>query len=237
MRLFSVTAAALLLLQGGYPTDAWMSTSKPLSTTKRPSSTAIFNVPPPSVDDVEAFKKFASKQPPPASFFELQQDCIRSAKLAIKDGYQLLEVEFPPLPANVLELDDVSAYDVAQANLNMALEFAKGFSNGDQKQNVAILFPDESEAKIAIEKLTGKRDALPTTEIEAGITVSSLRRTEEGDDRIIKVSLNKKGTLLTCGVPTIFLVVLPRRWISRLSLYPLTKYSSFNSFFLPISII
>jgi hypothetical protein len=208
MRLFSVTAAALLLLQGGYPTDAWMSTSKPLSTTKRPSSTAIFNVPPPSLDDVEAFKKFASKQPPPASFFELQQDCIRSAKLAIKDGHQLLEVEFPPLPANVLELDDVSAYDVAQANLNMAVDFAKGFSNADQNQNVAILFPDESEAKIAIEKLTGKRDSLPTTQIEAGITISSLRRTEEGDERFIKVSLTKYEALVWLQP------ILPRRWIS-----------------------
>ena len=148
------------------------------------TGTALFNVPPPSTDDKEAFKKFADKQPAPASFFELQQDCIRSVELAIKDGIQLMEVEFPPLPANVLELDDVSAYDVAQANLKLALEFAKGFS---AEKNVALLFPDESEAKIAVEKLTGKDEVGPITEYEAGITISSLRRSDEGDDRILKV--------------------------------------------------
>ena len=44
------------------------------------TGTALFNVPPPSTDDKEAFKKFADKQPAPASFFELQQDCIRSVE-------------------------------------------------------------------------------------------------------------------------------------------------------------
>jgi hypothetical protein len=146
----------------------------------------LFNVPPPSQEDTVAFKEYASKQPPPSSFFELQQDAIRSVKMAMKDGLQLLEVEFPPLPANVLELDDVSAYDVASANLKLALEFARGFSS---ERNVAILFPDESEAAIAIERLTGKDDDyISSLEIEAGITISSLRRTEEGDDRTFKVS-------------------------------------------------
>ena len=93
---------------------------------------------------------------------------------------------FPPLPANVLELDDVSAYDVAQANLKLALEFAKGYS---ADKNVAILFPDESEAKIAVEKLTGKDDIGTITEYEAGIRISSLRRSEEGDERILKVNI------------------------------------------------
>ena len=170
---------------------AWSSVK--LSKTILPSTTALFNVPPPSQDDTVAFKEFASKQPPPASFFELQQDCIRSAEIAIKHGIELLEVEFPPLPANVLELDDVSAYDVAQANLKLALEFAKGFSSS---KNVAILFPDESEAAIAIEKLTGKDDAPSTTEVEAGITISSLRRSEEGDDRAFKV----RNAVMLCVV-------------------------------------
>ena len=78
---------------------------------------------------------------------------------------------FPPLPANVLELDGVSAYDVASANLKLALDSSKGFSS---KINVAILFPDESEAAIVIERLAGKDDSSPTMEIEAGITISSL---------------------------------------------------------------
>lgn len=158
--------------------------------------TQLFNVPPPPTTDKAAFKAFADKQAPPASFFELQQDCIRSAKLAIDDGLLLMEVEFPPLPANVLELDDVSAYDVASANLNLALEFAKGFtttifdenSPSGRIRNVAIMLPDEDEARIAIERLTGKRDAYiaPTVQVERGITISSLRRSDETDDRIIK---------------------------------------------------
>lgn len=160
-------------------------------------NTVLFNVPPPSEADTEAFKEYISKQSPPASFFELQQDCIRSTKLAINDGHQLLEVEFPPLPAKVLELDDVSAYEVAQATLKLAVEFAKGFlvtaaAEEDDKasssiKNIAILFPDESEARIAIEKLTGKDEVEPTTQVEAGVTISSLRRSEEGDDRVVKV--------------------------------------------------
>ena len=119
------------------------------------ATTRLFNVPPPSREDVVAYKAYASKQAPPASFFELQQDCIRSAKMAIEDGIDLLEVEFPPLPANVLEMDDVSAYAVMQANLNLAMDFAKGFSVAGN--NVAILLPDESEAKIAVEQVPFRR--------------------------------------------------------------------------------
>ena len=147
------------------------------------SSTTLFNVPPPSKEDTVAFKEYASKQSPPASFFELQQDCIRSAKMAIDDGIDLLEVEFPPLPASVLELDDVSAYDVAQANLKLAVEFARGFS---KEKNIGILLPDEDEARISIEALTGNDDTLPTAQLEAGITISSLRSSAEDDDRIFK---------------------------------------------------
>jgi hypothetical protein len=163
--------------------SAWTTASSP--SVGRRTSTKLFNVPPPSQEDTVAFKDYASKQPPPSSFFELQQDCIRSAKLAIKNGIELLEVEFPPLPANVLELDDVSAYDVANANLKQAMDFARGFTDGGK--NVAILFPDEDEARINIEALTGDDNTLPTAKVESGITVSSLRRSEEGDDRFFKV--------------------------------------------------
>jgi hypothetical protein len=102
-----------------------------------------------------------------------------------------MEVEFPPLPASVLELDDVSAYDVAQANLRLAVDFAKALVKSNAKASqVAILLPDESEARIAIEKATGRQNVKePAVEIEPGVTVSSLRRSEEGDDRILKVSV------------------------------------------------
>jgi hypothetical protein len=174
---------ALLLSTGSAFSPSKANSKKKLETTTT-TTTTLFNVPPPSIDDKEAFKAFSNRQPAPASFFELQKDCIRSTKLAIRDGFQLLEVEFPPLPANILDLDDVSAYDVAIANLKLAVEYARGFS---ADKNVAIMFPDESEACIAVEKLTGKEDVGVTTDVEAGITISSLRRSEEGDDRIIKV--------------------------------------------------
>jgi hypothetical protein len=199
--------AFALLLSVSTSVHAWVpSSSSSFSSTTTSASTLsttrLFNVPPPSTSDKVAFQEYASKQSPPASFFELQQDCIRAAKLAIDDGLTLLEVEFPPLPANVLEMDDVSAYDVASANLNLALEFSKGFTTAnndvddaaDKKksqtiQNVAIMLPDEDEARIAIERMTGKKDTYiaPTTQMEKGITISSLKRSEEGDDRILKV--------------------------------------------------
>jgi len=177
--------------------DAW-TISLPSSISSRSSqgsTTARCNVPPPSVNDVEAYKEYANKQAPPASFFELQQDCVKAAQLALRDGHKLLEVEFPPLPANVLEMDDVSAYEISNANLNLAIDFAKGIMSatatnaGDESKKdiaykkIAIMLPDEDEAKIATEKmLGGSKNPYP------GITVSSLRQSEEGDERIFKVS-------------------------------------------------
>lgn len=143
------------------------------------------------MEDTVAYRAYASKQSPPASFFELQQDCIRSAKLAIADGFDLIEVEFPPLPANVLELDDVSAYDVAQANLKLAVDFAKGFTVEGQK--VAILLPDEDEARIAMEQYTGIDDnPIARQEVAPGITLASIRQSKEGDERLLKVRVKQK---------------------------------------------
>lgn len=163
--------------------SAFTSSSPTFAT--RPSAvsrTRLNNVPPPSEDDAEAFREYASKQPPPASFFELQQDCVRATRMAIKDGHRLLEVEFPPLPAQILEMEDVSAYNVVQANLNLALDYSKGLlaaMEGSVKK-VVLMLPDEAEVGIAIEKVVGSRDPYP------GITVSSLRCPDPSDDRIVK---------------------------------------------------
>lgn len=173
--------------------NAFSPSSIPQQQHSSSSSTKLFNIPPPSVDDKEAFKAYADKQSAPASFFELQSDCLRSTQLAIRDGYDLLEIEFPPLPANVLELDDVSAYDVAQANLKLALDLARGFVKTSEEgvdPKISIMFPDESEAKIGVESLTGQEDVGVITELEPGICISSLRRSEEGDDRILKVRIH-----------------------------------------------
>jgi hypothetical protein len=89
----------------------------------------------------------------------------------------LVDLQFPPLPANVLELDDVSAYDVSNANLKLAIDFAKSFA---PEQKVAILFPDEAEANIGVDNIGG------TTAPHPGVIISSLRKSEEGDDRLLK---------------------------------------------------
>ena len=47
----------------------------------------------------DADLKEADKTPPPSTFFECTLQAYNSAAAAIKDGYKLLEVEFPPLPA------------------------------------------------------------------------------------------------------------------------------------------
>ena len=96
-------------------------------------STRLYNIPPPSEEDAVATKLYADKEAPPASFYELQINSSRAARLAMRDGHQLIEVEFPPLPANVLEMDDVSAYDVAQANLKLAIDFSKFFAQDGKK--------------------------------------------------------------------------------------------------------
>lgn len=172
----------LALLSLVVSSSAWVAVKPVPGTASR-----LYNVPPPSVEDADAYKAYADKQAPPASFFELQQDCVKAAQLALKDGNKLLEVEFPPLPANVLEMDDVSAYEISNANLNLALEFAKGVmaaTKGDDDKSikkVAILFPDEAETEIATEKmLGGSRNPYP------GITVAALRQSDEGDERLIK---------------------------------------------------
>ena len=171
---------SLLAVLGISSSLAWVA---PQRTPMRPTATSLYNVPPPSEQDVVAFKEFASKQPPPASFYELQQDCVRATRLARKDGHKLLEVEFPPLPAAVLEMDDVSAYDIVEANVKLAIDFAKGLLAADQDENapkkIAILVPDEAERDFVVEK-TGSANPYP------GIMLASMRQSDPDDVAAIK---------------------------------------------------
>jgi Domain of unknown function (DUF1995) len=145
----------------------------------------LYNIPPPSEANTAEFTAYASRQSPPASFYELQQDCVRAVRLARKDGHKLLEVEYPPLPANILEMDDVSTYDVLQANLKLVMDFSKGLLAADNEDSTAkikkiyVLLPDEAEANFAIEKL-GSANPYP------GVVVSSIRQVDPNDDRMFK---------------------------------------------------
>ncbi|CAM9590063.1 unnamed protein product [Discosporangium mesarthrocarpum] len=93
-------------------------------------------------------------EPAPATF----EQCIRQAQsavgLAMADGYNLLEVEFPPLSADFLEDAGSSAYDVSSANVRLAGRFARSFA-ADGK-NVAVMLPDEAELERAVDDEGGE---------------------------------------------------------------------------------
>jgi hypothetical protein len=136
-----------------------------------PPRVVLFDVPPPAEGTIE-FTEYASKLSPPQSFYELQQDSIRATRLARKDGHKLLEVEFPPLPANVLEMDDVSTYDVLRANLRLVVDYAKGLlASDDSAAKIAVLLPDQAEVDFAVEKL-GTANPVP------GVSVVSIRQSD-----------------------------------------------------------
>jgi hypothetical protein len=95
------------------------------------------------------------------------------------------------LPAQVLEMDDVSAYDVAEANFKLALDFAKAFAAKSKTQedtttenkiptNIAILFPDEAEMNIALDNTVTSPTPFP------GVQISSLRSSDPRDTRFFK---------------------------------------------------
>jgi hypothetical protein len=170
------------------PTAAWTSHSASpvrsvgsISSSRKtaPTHSRLYNVPPPSEESIADFTEYASKQKPPASFFELQKDCVRALRLARKDGHKLLEVEFPPLPAAVLEMDDVSAYEVAAANLNLAIDTCKGLLQSDDINKIAIVLPDEAELDIATVSV-GTDTPYP------GVSLTSLRLSDPDDKRIFK---------------------------------------------------
>jgi hypothetical protein len=195
---FSLAHCILLSLVAAAPTAAWTSSQSAGLASRKTApnhqhqyrqhqhrqhqhrqNTRLYNVPPPSEESVAEFKLFADKQPPPASFFELQKECVRAIRLARQDGHKLLEVEFPPLPAAVLEMDDVSAYEVAAANLNLAIDTCKGLLQSDDVNKIAIVLPDEAELDIATVSV-GTDTPYP------GVSLTSLRMSDPDDKRIFK---------------------------------------------------
>lgn len=102
-------------------------------------------------------------EPAPSTFVQ----CITSAQLAatkaFSAGNTLVEVEFPPLPTDMLEMAEVSAYDVSKANVDLAVNFAKRFAAKGKR--VAILFPDEAEAERAIEEM-GAAEPAPLVSLQ-----------------------------------------------------------------------
>ncbi|KAJ1453479.1 hypothetical protein M885DRAFT_443688 [Pelagophyceae sp. CCMP2097] len=102
--------------------------------------------------------------------------CLAQAQAAtvqaIQDGIRIMEVEFPPLPADRLDQPDTSAYDISKANTDLAVSFASGLEKQMGKR-VAILYPDVAELeRVAARAIEDKLSDEPA----AGVTLHSMRK-------------------------------------------------------------
>jgi len=86
-------------------------------------------------------KEDSRLEPPPATFFQAIKQAQAAVSKAIADGERLLEVEFPPLPAEQMESSSTSSYDVSDANFRLALDFVKRFVE-DGFGTVVLALPD-----------------------------------------------------------------------------------------------
>jgi len=135
------------------------------------SSTSSSTPTPPTTDQFD-------KTPPPSSFYILTQQSTTAITSALAQSHTLLEVEFPPLPSSVLEMDDVSAYDVSRANIKLASETATELIKMHGFSNIAIMVPDEAELDIARESTL--------TSLFKGVTINALRNNNNNNNNDAK---------------------------------------------------
>jgi hypothetical protein len=83
---------------------------------------------------------------PPTTFSECSIKAAAAVRRAIKDGDQLLEVEFPPLPPQYLEDSSSSAEELARANTKWAITFAQCLSD---LGHAYVIYPDQAELDTA----------------------------------------------------------------------------------------
>jgi len=102
-----------------------------------------------------------------------------AATSAFAAGDKVVEVEFPPLPTDMLESSAVSAYDVSDANFKLAIDFARIFAV-EQGKRAVIVFPDAVEKDRAVEQNGESEEPLP------GVRLGVLKDTVRGSifDRI-----------------------------------------------------
>lgn len=101
----------------------------------------------------------------PQSFAQCINQAQLSAAAAIADGNRLIEVEFPPLPQDILEDSSSSAEDITRANTRLSIDFAKFFAT-EQGKKVAILYPDAAECGLATE-MQGTAKPFPGVELHS----------------------------------------------------------------------
>lgn len=90
----------------------------------------------------------AEPAPPPSTFYQAIQQAVQAATAALEAGEQLMEIEFPPLPTARMESSTVGAYEVFDANIQLAVDFARPFAK--EGKRVAIQFPDYVEKDRAV---------------------------------------------------------------------------------------
>lgn len=90
----------------------------------------------------------AEPAPPPSTFYQAIQQAAGAASAALAAGEKLIEVEFPPLPTSRMESSTVGAYEVLDANIQLAVDFARSFAK--EGKRIAIQFPDFVEKDRAV---------------------------------------------------------------------------------------
>lgn len=130
--------------------------------------------------------------PPPSTFYQAIAQAQAATAEAFSYGYRLVEVEFPPLPTSQLESSYVGSDEVADANLALAIDFARGFAARGRR--VVIAFPDRVEKERAVgmnndmeEPIPGVRfgcirDSSLSTVIERIWTKPKIERAVRDDD-------------------------------------------------------
>lgn len=81
--------------------------------------------------------------PPPNTFYQAITQAQEAVNVALASGERLMEIEFPPLPTSELESPAIGAYEVSDANLRLAVDFAKRYA--EQGKRIVLSFPDRIE--------------------------------------------------------------------------------------------
>jgi len=112
----------------------------------------------------------------PSSFGQAISCAYSAAAAAMAEGYRLLEVEFPPLPTDMMDSESCSAYQVSKANVALAVDLARKFVANDELK-VAIVLPDTEEALRASEQ-QGTNEPFPQVSINS-LTLSNAASAED----------------------------------------------------------
>ena len=137
----------------------------------RPLSTAAdgADVEAPAASPAPAAAAGPASVEPPQSFDQCIRQCTTSIEAALDAGFDLLEVEFPPLSTEALEDGAVDAYTISKENIKLACAVGEALRGGRRGLGkVALMLPDKAELDRAVEDEG-------TDEPSPGITIHNLR--------------------------------------------------------------